>query len=69
MLSECPWNGHADNSAYVVQHPGGTIAAGCHHNSCEGYGWRELREHYEPDAYMRRTGTVSGAEVELAYGP
>ena len=55
ILSECPWNGHADNSAYIVQHPGGAIAAGCHHASCQKNGWRELREHYEPGAYERRT--------------
>jgi hypothetical protein len=54
VLEECPWNGHSDNSAYIVQFPSGAIAAGCHHDSCQSYGWRELREHYEPDAYKRR---------------
>jgi hypothetical protein len=48
ILEECPWNGHTDNAAYVVQLANGAIAAGCHHNSCQQYGWRELREHYEP---------------------
>ena len=67
ILSECPWNGHADNSAYVVQHPTGAIAAGCHHDSCQGYGWRELRGHYEPEAYERRTGPADGAGVEVSY--
>jgi hypothetical protein len=37
-----------------VRLPHGPIAAGCHHNSCEGFGWPELREHYEPGAYDRR---------------
>jgi Protein of unknown function (DUF3987) len=53
ILEECPWNGHTDNAAYIVRFAGGAIAAGCHHNSCQGYGWRDLREHYEPGAYER----------------
>jgi hypothetical protein len=52
VLEECPWNGHADSAAYIVRLPGGGIAAGCHHNSCQAYGWREFREHHEPDAYV-----------------
>ena len=51
ILEECPWNGHTDNAPYIVRLPGGAIGAGCHHNSCQGYGWRELREHYEPGCY------------------
>jgi hypothetical protein len=53
ILEECPWNGHTDNAAYIVRFAGGAIAAGCHHNSCQGYGWRDLREHYEPGTYER----------------
>lgn len=30
------------------------MAAGCHHDSCQEYGWQDLRKHYEPDAYERR---------------
>jgi hypothetical protein len=54
ILEACPWNDHTDNAAYIVQQPGGAIAAGCQHNSCEGYTWRDLREHYEPGAYDRK---------------
>jgi len=54
VLQECPWNGHSDNSAYIVRFARGAIAAGCHHDSCQGYGWRELREYYEPGAYEHR---------------
>src|SRR5215203_2759869 len=54
ILEECPWNGHTDNAAYIVRQPGGAMAAGCHHDSCEGYTWRDLREHYEPGAYDRK---------------
>jgi hypothetical protein len=54
ILEACPWNGHTDNAAYIVRQPGGAIAAGCQHNSCEGYTWRDLREHYEPGAYEHK---------------
>jgi len=54
ILEECPWNGHTDNAAYIVEQPGGAIAAGCQHNSCEGRAWQDLREHYEPGAYERK---------------
>lgn len=49
ILTECPFNGeHTDRSAYIVQFASGAIAAGCHHNSCQGWSWNELREKYEP---------------------
>ncbi len=54
ILEECPWYGHADNAAYIVQQPTGEVAAGCHHNSCQGRRWPDLREHYEPGAYDRK---------------
>ncbi|MCA3748074.1 MAG: hypothetical protein IN808_02920 [Rubrobacter sp.] len=62
VLEECPWNGHTDNAAYIVRFASGAIAAGCHHDSCQGYGWRELREHYEPGAYDERQETAGGGE-------
>jgi len=67
VLGECPWNGHTDNAAYIVRFAGGTIAAGCHHNGCQGYGWPELREHYEPGA-SERNGHRSGGPSEVAPG-
>ena len=68
VLEECPWNGHSDNSAYIVRFPGGAIAAGCHHNSCQGLGWRELREHYEPGAYERRYERNGHGPTVVAHG-
>ena len=60
VLEECPWNGHTDNSAYIVQLASGAIAAGCQHDSCQDYDWRDLREHYEPGCYDRPHITVGG---------
>ncbi|MEK5182707.1 hypothetical protein [Paenibacillus odorifer] len=49
VLKTCPWNEeHTNRSAYILQFDNGAIAAGCHHNSCQGKGWRELRSLYEP---------------------
>ena len=51
----CPWCAeHRDRSAYLVQFPGGAVAAGCHHNGCAGRDWRALRELVEPDRRDRR---------------
>ena len=56
ILETCPWN--ADNNrgeAFIVQFAGGALSAGCHHNSCFGRGWRDLRLQYEP-TYDGETG-------------
>lgn len=70
VLEECPWNGHADSAAYIVRLPSGGIAAGCHHNSCQGHGWQEFRQHYEPDAYAGKSegfGESKDSENGLTY--
>lgn len=56
ILDVCPFNSeHADRAAFVLQFANGAIAAGCHHNSCAGKGWRDLRLVYEPGARAPRT--------------
>jgi len=48
VLEVCPWNpDHCRGEAYIVQLPGGAIAAGCHHNSCAGKGWHDLRAQFD----------------------
>jgi hypothetical protein len=64
VLEECPWNGHSDNAAYVVRFANGAIAAGCHHDSCQSYGWRDMREHYEPGAYDRQKDADDGEDLD-----
>ncbi len=55
VLDRCLWNPeHTDKSAYIVRFPSVAIAAGCHHNSCQGRGWPELREVVEPGYRERR---------------
>ena len=52
VLEVCPFNtDHADGSAVITQSADGKIGFKCHHNSCEGKGWRDVRELLEPEAY------------------
>lgn len=45
----CPWNAeHTNRSAFIGQLAGGGIAAGCHHDGCNGLGWHDLRDTFEP---------------------
>ncbi|MDP9474996.1 MAG: hypothetical protein M3R38_04785 [Actinomycetota bacterium] len=66
VLEACPWNDHVDNSAYIVQFADGAIAAGCHHNSCQGYDWKDLREHYDPGGSKEQKPSQASILVELA---
>ena len=55
ILRHCPWNpDHTNLSAYVCRLPSGAIAAGCHHNGCNGKSWHALRDVVEPDWRNRR---------------
>lgn len=49
VLGVCPWNeAHTNRSAWIAQFPSGAVAAGCHHNGCQGRKWSDLREMLEP---------------------
>lgn len=49
VLERCPFGPeHADGSAFVVQLASGALGAGCHHNSCAGKKWPELRDAVDP---------------------
>jgi len=69
VLENCPWNPeeHTDHSAYVTQFPSGAIAAGCHHNGCDGKGWPDLRKLYEPvpPSSPQNLSRGSGAKEDL----
>ncbi|MBD3672782.1 MAG: hypothetical protein HUJ26_04575 [Planctomycetaceae bacterium] len=48
VLEACPWNSaHTNGSAFVAQFPNGNVIARCHHESCQGRGWDELRQMFE----------------------
>ena len=50
ILAECPFD-HNHKDAAILHLDNGAIAYHCFHNSCQNYGWKEFRIHYEPDAY------------------
>ncbi|MGH4138276.1 DUF927 domain-containing protein [Clostridium sp.] len=65
---KCPMNEeHTDKSAYIIQFSNGAISAGCHHNSCEGWGWKDLRIKFEPNCYEKKSKkhTANSIDIEL----
>lgn len=49
ILSECPFDPqHKAPDSVIGQQPSGAVFFKCFHNSCQGYGWRELRERFDP---------------------
>jgi hypothetical protein len=55
ILNPCPWNpDHTNRSAFIIRHASGAIAAGCHHNGCQGKDWHALRDLVEPAWRERR---------------
>jgi hypothetical protein len=64
VLERCVWNPeHNDKSAYIVQFENGAIAAGCHHNGCQGKGWRDLRDLFEPDRAAKTGSHQNGTQA------
>lgn len=55
VLKQCPFdsNHKAPDSALFLQ-DSGAIGFRCLHNSCQHYGWRDFRLHFDPQAYDRR---------------
>jgi hypothetical protein len=71
LIIRCVWDpaNHDDKAAYIVQHQGGGIGAGCHHNTCQGKGWSELREVVEPGYRYRRDSAPPRGGAESRPGP
>lgn len=54
------WQNDQHERAFVGNQPDGAIVAGCHHNSCKGWGWKDLREKFEPAAERQRPPSSGG---------
>lgn len=50
VLEECPFNSTHKESA-IFQNENGAISFKCFHASCQDYGWKELRQKFEPGCY------------------
>jgi hypothetical protein len=49
VLEECPFDSdHKAPDAAIFESADGAIGFKCFHNSCSNYGWRDVREKYEP---------------------
>lgn len=54
-LSECPFDhSHTNGDSKIFHYDDGAIAFKCHHNSCKGKKWQDVRELLEPGAYDQR---------------
>lgn len=52
VLRECPFNAnHKAPDAALFRMNSGAIGFKCLHNSCQHYGWRDFRLHFDPTAY------------------
>lgn len=61
-LEICPWNeSHDDHSAWIIQWPNGTVAAGCHHDGCAGNDWNSLRELWN----VTESGEITPADIVI----
>lgn len=54
-LEHCIFNPeHSGKDAVLFRYDNGAIAYKCLHDSCRGFGWKEVRLKYEPNAYDRQ---------------
>lgn len=54
-LAACPFDhSHANGDSKIFHYMDGAIAFKCHHNSCKGKKWQDVRELLEPGAYDNR---------------
>ena len=69
ILNPCPWNSdHTNSAAFIVQFANGALAAGCHHNGCQGHDWHALRDLYEP-GWQAARGQGPGMRHARTHGP
>lgn len=55
LLDECPFDhNHRNGDAKIFAYTDGAIAFKCHHNSCAGRKWQDVRLLFEPDAYDQK---------------
>ena len=54
-LAECPFDhSHTNGDSKIFHYDDGAIAFKCHHNSCKGKKWQDVRELLEPGVYDKR---------------
>jgi len=57
-LNECPFDGsHKNGDAKIFHYSNGAISFKCHHNSCSGRKWQDVRLLFDPFAYDQKEDT------------
>lgn len=64
-LAHCPFDpSHTNGDSKIFKYSNGAIAFKCHHNSCRGKVWQDVREKLEPGAYDK---TADDERIEEGY--
>lgn len=64
-LTECPFDhSHTNGDSKIFQYSDGAIAFKCHHNSCRGKKWQDVRELFEPGVYDKETEEEFDRRIE-----
>jgi hypothetical protein len=58
-LKVCPLDDTHTDSAAIFQYPDGTIGFRCHHDSCVGRGWKEVRRLLDPEYAKKQEANAS----------
>ena len=58
-LDHCPFDhNHTNGDSKIFHYINGAIAFKCHHDSCAGKVWQDVRIKYEPDAYDKKNDEI-----------
>lgn len=68
-LANCPFDhSHTNGDSKIFKYTNGAIAFKCHHNSCRGKNWQDVRELLEPGAYdTKQLNAEDDARIEAGY--
>ncbi len=64
-LAACPFNPEHDKSGpALIQYASGALQYKCFHQSCSANGWRQYRNHFEPDNTRTHTADPGNARAQ-----
>lgn len=68
-LDNCPFNpNHINGDSKIFKYTTGAISFKCHHNSCHGKKWQDVRELLEPGVYeAKHRAEEDAARIEEGY--
>ena len=64
-LANCPFDhSHTNGDSKIFKYSNGAIAFKCHHNSCSGKVWQDVRELLEPGAYDKKDDEENDRRID-----